>query len=79
MTISEKKLNAYTTAWWGNKEISLITGLAAAETSKVKQQIVKAGGNVPGHGQKVFRDVACKILRIDIKREVELLKLVLEG
>ena len=79
MTISEEKLNAYTTAWWGNKEISLITGLAAAETSKVKQQIVKAGGCVPNHGQKVYRDIACKILGIDIKHEISILKLVLEA
>lgn len=78
MTNSEMKLEAYTSSWWGNKEIMLVTGLADAEASKAKQQIVKAGGCVPGHGQKVYRDVACKILGIDIKREISILKMVLE-
>lgn len=78
MTESERKMSAYTSVWWGNKEISLVTGLSEAETSKVKQQIVKAGGIVPGHGQKVFRDIACKCLGIDIKREISILKEVLE-
>lgn len=78
MTESEMKLNAYTSPYWGNKEIMLVTGLANAEASKEKQRIVKAGGCVPNHGQKVYRDVACKILGIDIKQEISLLKLVLE-
>lgn len=78
MTMSEEKLNAYTSPYWGNKEIRLVTGLADAEASKEKQRIVKAGGCVPNHGQKVYRDVACKILGIDIKQEIALLKLVLE-
>ena len=78
MTVIEEKLKAYSCPYWGNYEISLITGLASSETSKIKQKIVKLGGCVPNHGQKVYRDVACKILGIDIKQEISLLKLVLE-
>lgn len=77
MTESEKKLNAYTSPFWGNKEIMLVTGLAESEASKEKQRIVKAGGCVPHHGQKVYRDVACKVLGIDIKQEIGILKYVL--
>ncbi len=74
----QDKLLAYTNAWWNNKEIAIVTGLSPAETSKVKQKIVKAGGGVIGHGQKVYRDKACQILGIDVKQEIELIKMVLE-
>lgn len=75
---SKEKLKAYTCPWWGNAEIALVTGLGVSEVSKIKQQIVRAGGCVPGHGQKVFRDAACKILGINVKQEIENLKLILE-
>ena len=77
MTSLNEKLKAYTCFWWGNAEIGIVTGLSQSEVSKIKQQIVKAGGCVPGHGQKVYRDAACKILGIDVKQEIENLKLIL--
>ena len=77
MTELQIKLKAYTCPWWGNTEIAIITGLGSCEVSKIKQQVVKAGGCVPGHGQKVYRDAACKILGIDVKQEIENLKLIL--
>lgn len=75
MTVIEEKLKAYSCPFWGNYEISLITGLASSETSKIKQKIVKLGGYVPGHGQKVYRDAACKLLGIDVKQEIQILRL----
>ena len=77
MTEMQEKLKAYSCAWWGNAEIGIVTGLAQAEVSKIKQQVVRAGGNVPGHGSKVYRDAACKILGINVKNEIENLKLIL--
>ena len=78
MSTIKEKLDAYSCAWWGNNEIAVVTGYACNEVSKIKQQIVRAGGNVPGHGNKVYRDIACKILGIDVKSEIENLKMILE-
>ena len=73
----EEKLQVYLLPWWSNKELSLITGLAATETSKLKQEIIKKYGCVKGHGQKVYRDLACKYLEIDLIKEINLIKVVL--
>lgn len=78
MSTIKEKLDAYSCAWWGNNEIAVVTGLASVEVSKIKQQVVRAGGNVVGHGRKVYRDAACKILGIDVKKEIEYLKMIIE-
>jgi hypothetical protein len=72
----KEKLEAYSNAWWSNAEIAIVTGYGYAEVSKIKQQIVRAGGTVHGHGQKVYRDAACKVLGIDYKKEIEILKMI---
>ena len=78
MASLDEKLKAYSNAWWSNSEIAIVTGYSYAEVSKIKQQIVRAGGSVIGHGQKVYRDAACKVLGIDYKKEIEILKMIME-
>lgn len=71
------KLEAFTNAWWNNKEIAIVTGCGENQVSKLKQKIVRAGGCVPGHGQKVYRDKACAVLGINVRKEIEYLKMAL--
>ena len=77
MASLEEKLKAYSNAWWSNSDIAIVTGYGYAEVSKIKQQVVRAGGSVHGHGQKVYRDAACKVLGIDYLHEIEVIKRIL--
>ena len=78
MTECEKRINTYLSPYWGNEDIMIATGCGKTEASKIKQLVVKNGGCVPSKGQKVFRDVTCKLLHIDIEKEIRLCRIAQE-